>query len=91
MFRGGFSRLTAAVGVATGLLGIASVAGPILFDGFGAAIIVASLLTTLWAFLVGYELLRRGRNATRSVITGLAGEGGLEPSASRTRTKRSTN
>ena len=57
----GFGRSAALVGVATGVLGIVSVVGPLLVDGLGAAIIVASLLTTLWALLVGYRLLRLGR------------------------------
>jgi hypothetical protein len=66
MLRGtaGFGRSAALVGVATGVLGIVSVAGPLLVDGLGAAIILASLLTTLWALFIGYRLLRLGLGAT---------------------------
>jgi len=61
MLKGSFGRLTASVGVATGILGIVSVAGPFVVSTLGVAIIVASVLTTIWVVLVGYRLYRLGR------------------------------
>lgn len=60
MLRGVFDRATAYVGVATGVLGILAVAGPLLISALSVTIIVASLLTTIWMLLVGYRLLRLG-------------------------------
>lgn len=61
MLRTTFSRTAAYVGVATGILGIASVAGPLLAGALSATIYVASVFTTLWVLLVGYRLYRLGR------------------------------
>jgi hypothetical protein len=58
MLRGVFNKLTAYVGVATGVLGVVSVAGPLISSALGATIIVASILTTLWILLTGYRLYR---------------------------------
>ena len=59
MRRGTFSRTAGYVGVATGILGIASVAGQLLVPGSGTIIaIVASVLTTAWVLVVGYRLYR---------------------------------
>jgi hypothetical protein len=52
MLRGVFSRLTAYVGIVTGVFGIAAVAG------LGIAIILNALAATIWLFLVGYRLYR---------------------------------
>ena len=60
MRRSTFSRTAASVGVATGILGIISVAGPFLVSALGLAVILASVLTTVWAFLVGHRLYRLG-------------------------------
>jgi hypothetical protein len=61
MLRGVFGKPTAYVGVASGILGIVSVVGPFLVGALGSTIIVASLLTTTWVFLVGYRLYRLGQ------------------------------
>jgi hypothetical protein len=58
MLRGVFNKLTAYVGVATGVLGVVSVAGPLISSALRATIIVASILTTLWILLTGYRLYR---------------------------------
>jgi hypothetical protein len=61
--RGTFSRTAAYLGVATGVLGIASVVGQLLVPGSGTIIaIFASVLTTLWVLVVGYRLFRLDRN-----------------------------
>jgi hypothetical protein len=60
MLKGIFGKLTASVGVVTGLLGIVSVVGPVFVSTLGIAIIVASVLTTVWVVLVGYRLFRLG-------------------------------
>jgi hypothetical protein len=74
MVRGGFSPAAGYIGLATGVLGIVSVAGPVFVAGLGAAVILASVLTTLWALLVGYRLVRLGqasavRTGTPALIT----------------------
>lgn len=56
MLRTGFGRAAAWLGVATGVLGIVSVAGPFIVPGLGAAVIVASVLTTAWALVTGWQL-----------------------------------
>jgi hypothetical protein len=57
--RGTFSRTAGYLGVATGILGIASVAGQLLVPGSGTIIaIVASVLTTAWVLVAGYRLYR---------------------------------
>ena len=58
MRRGAFGPTAGHLGVATGLLGIVSVAGPVVFPASSSAIIVASVLTTVWVLLVGYRLYR---------------------------------
>lgn len=58
MLRANFSRTAAYLGVATGILGIVSVAGPLLVGGLSAIVIVASALTTAWVVFVGYRLYR---------------------------------
>jgi hypothetical protein len=61
MIRAHFDRSAAYVGVATGVLGVVSVAGPLVVSALAPTIIVASLLTTLWVLLVGYRLYRLGQ------------------------------
>lgn len=56
MLKGVFSRLTAYVGILTGVLGMAAVAG------VGVAIIPNALAALLWVFLVGYRLLQLSRS-----------------------------
>ena len=55
MLKGVFGRLTAYVGIAAGLFGIAAV------TGVGKAIILNALAVTVWLFLVGYRLCRLGK------------------------------
>jgi len=52
MLRGPFSKITAYVGLATGILGIASL------TGLGPVIIGNALFATVWLFLVGFRLCR---------------------------------
>jgi hypothetical protein len=61
MLHGGFSRVAGFLGVASGILGIVSVAGPFVVSASSLAVIVASVLTTIWAFAVGYRLYHLGR------------------------------
>ena len=58
MLKANFSKATAYVSLATGIVGIFAVVGPLLVSALSATIILASLLTTLWALLAGYKLLR---------------------------------
>jgi hypothetical protein len=52
MLRGVFNKVTAYLGLATGLLGIASL------TGLGLIIIGNALFATVWLFFVGYRLYR---------------------------------
>lgn len=52
MLKGVFNKLTAYLGVITGILGIAAVAG------LSVAVILNAVCATLWLFLVGYRLYR---------------------------------
>ena len=52
MLKGVFNRITAWVGLATGMLGIVSLAG------FSLTIILNALFATAWILLVGYKLYR---------------------------------
>lgn len=61
MLKGVFNKATAYLGVVTGILGIAAVAGPVFVTGLSSVILFASLLTTIWVFFVGYGLFRLGR------------------------------
>ena len=54
MLRAVFSKVTAYLALAIGVLGIASIAG------LGLTIIASALLTTIWVFFVGYRLYRLG-------------------------------
>jgi len=52
MLKGVFSKLTAYVGIVTGILGLVAVAGVSL------AVILNAIAATFWLFLVGYRLYR---------------------------------
>jgi hypothetical protein len=52
MLKGVFNKLTAYVGIVTGILGIAAVAG------VSIAVILNAVFATIWLFLVGYRLYR---------------------------------
>jgi hypothetical protein len=59
MLRGGdFGRITATVGVLTGIGGVISVVGALFYEPLALMAIPTSILTTIWVFLVGYRLLR---------------------------------
>ena len=60
MLRSSFGRVTAIVGVATGLVSLASVAETILTGAFPVLVVGASLMTIIWLILTGYGLLRLG-------------------------------
>jgi len=61
MLKGVFSKSTAYVGLASGILGIVSVAGPVFVSALGVTVIIASVLIAVWALLVGYRLYRLGQ------------------------------
>ncbi len=61
MRSGPFGKITAYLGVVTGILGIIAVVGPVLVDALGLTAVLTSVLTTVWVFLVGVRLLRLGR------------------------------
>jgi hypothetical protein len=58
MLRSVFSKVTAYIGLVSGILGFISVAGPFFIPALGIMAIIASVLTTVWVLLVGYKLLR---------------------------------
>jgi hypothetical protein len=61
MLKGIFSKGTAYLGLATGVLGIVAVVGPFFISALSVTIIFTSVLTTVWALLVGYKLYRLGQ------------------------------
>jgi hypothetical protein len=64
MLRGAdFGRITATVGVLTGIGGVVSVVGALFYEPLALMAIPTSILTTIWVFLVGYRLLRLGVSA----------------------------
>jgi hypothetical protein len=56
MLGGVFGKVTAYLGVVTGILGIASVVSTFLVSASGVGIIITSVLTTVWVLLVGFRL-----------------------------------
>ena len=58
MLKGTFSKVTAYLGIVTGILGIISVLGPFFFTGLGMIVIITSILTTIWVLFVGFKLLK---------------------------------
>ena len=61
MLKAIFGRITAYLGVVTGILGIVAVAGPPFMSALRITAIIVSVLTTIWVLLVGYRLFRLGR------------------------------
>ena len=57
MLKGAFGKVAAYLGMAAGIVGVISVVGPLVVDAVGMAVILASILTTVWVLLVGYKLL----------------------------------
>ncbi len=58
MLKGIFSKSTAYLALVSGILAIVSVAGPFFVSSLGLAIIISSVLTTVWSFSAGYRLYR---------------------------------
>jgi hypothetical protein len=61
MLKGVFSKITAYLGLATGIFGIIAVAGSFFTRALDFATILASLFTLLWALFAGYDLIKIGR------------------------------
>jgi hypothetical protein len=62
MLKGIFNKTTAYLGLATGILGIVSVTSSFFASSVSSVtIILASVLTTVWVFLVGFRLYRLGQ------------------------------
>jgi hypothetical protein len=62
MRRGIFNKSTAYVGVITGVLGVVAVASSFFASSVSTiAILLTSVLTTVWVLLVGYRLFKIGR------------------------------
>lgn len=66
MLKSPFSKVTAYLGVVTGILGIISVAGHFFIPALGMTVIITSVLTTVWVFFVGYKLMRLSKLSTIS-------------------------
>ena len=62
MLNGIFGKSIAYLGVATGILGVVSVVGPVFINALRGTIILTSALTTVWLLLVGFRLYRLARN-----------------------------
>ena len=56
-----FGRAAAYLGIATGTLAIVSVVGALVVSAVSTVVILASVLTTVWALLVGYRLYALSR------------------------------
>jgi hypothetical protein len=61
-YQSAIGRAAAWLAIATGILGIVAVVGSLLIRGLSAIAILASLLTTIWLFVVGYRLLQMARS-----------------------------
>src|SRR2546426_2186856 len=61
MLKGIFSKSTAYLGLASGILGIVSVAGSFFVSSLALTVIIASVLTTVWVLFAGYRLYRLGQ------------------------------
>lgn len=59
MLRASFGKASAYVGIATGCAGVLAVASSFFTTALNSAIILASCLTALWVFIVGYQFCRR--------------------------------
>lgn len=63
MLRGHFSKTVGYLGVLTGFAGFASVVGPFFIGDLSLLVIIASLLSTIWFFFVGFELIAMSKKA----------------------------
>lgn len=61
MLKGGFGKIPAWLGIGAGGLAAIAVVGSFFVKSMNASIVLASLLTTMWAFAAGYRLYRLGR------------------------------
>jgi len=61
MRKGIFSKITAYLAVVAGIIGIVSVVGPFIMDALRSAVVISSVLITVWLLLVGYRLYRLGQ------------------------------
>ena len=61
MLKGIFSKSTAYMGLATGILATVAVVGSMFVSALSATIILASILTTVWVMFAGYRLYRLGQ------------------------------
>ena len=61
MLKGGFGKVSAYLSIVTGGLGVIAVAGSFFFPSMDASIILVSLLTMIWAIIVGCQLFVMGR------------------------------
>ncbi len=60
MLHGAFGKATAYLGIATGVLGFISVAGPFFLPTLGMTAIITSVFTLLWIVLAGLTLMKLG-------------------------------
>ena len=60
MLRGDFNKVTAYLAMMSGMLGVVAVVGAYFAEALGLAIVIGSVLTTVWVFLAGYRLYRLG-------------------------------
>lgn len=58
MLKGVFNKLTAYVGLATGILGVGATVGSFFVPALGAVVILTSILTIVWLLFVGHRLYR---------------------------------
>lgn len=61
MLKGSFGKAAAYLGIVAGALGTVAVVGSFFVRFLGSLIILVSLLTMVWAMIVGYRLYRLGR------------------------------
>lgn len=61
MLRSTFGKAVAYLAMIAGILGVVSVVGRFMTDVLGQVVIIASLLATIWFFLVGYRLYKLGQ------------------------------
>lgn len=66
MLRGRLSRVGAYLGVLTGVAGVVTILGRDFVPALAAGIILTSLLTTVWALVVGFRLFQVGRQSASS-------------------------
>lgn len=61
MLKGIFRKSAAYLGLASGVIGIASVVGSFFVSSLNVAVIIASVITTVWVLFVGYRLYGLGQ------------------------------